>query len=303
MRPDDAKTLVAVSVPVRDYVAVFSAAGSIKALAKKGETIQEHFNKLCELPSGTSLIYIAKSKGKMVKKTGIFLEKKMHPYLQKPAILIQLEKIQSNGSGGLSKYFLPEECTGVSVAEGQASAKLPKKQIGRTIDINTPFISCFWDLNNVESVLASNKEKCRLIGIRNQFAEELQTTKLRFRLDDGTYSGTLQDIVRVRGLSCGCGYQSDIIPSSCIQEELENDKMARISIFDGAKAYLRLFPAASSPVNIVILDRSDRSYGEAVEQINSLAISEANYRYLSEVPFSVPQAVSLMIMERGGSDE
>jgi hypothetical protein len=125
-------------------------------------------------------------------------------------------------------------------------------------------------------------------------------TNLRLVVNSEFKSGVLQDVVRARRLTSNLGFRSDIIPYSRYSQELGEEGKANCAVFDGAKSFLNLSGMVQSPRRIIILDRTERSYDDAVSQINELYLSSKgssslDISYLKKL--IVPRSVSLMVME------
>jgi len=288
---------IAVAVPDRSFAAVFTSLGIVSGLnQRKTSSSSTHFEFLCALEKGTPLIYFEKDKrlDKIIRKKAVFLGTDIHPILNTAVVKIQLENAKN---GGLTEWILPQKATSVCLAD-RGEVDLPMVQHGRELRMSSNFVARFLDGTDPSRFLANSRCDCIIVGKVNQLTEELTDTRLRVPYGINFHEGTIQDVTRARRLITSLGFHSEIIADSHMPNELSKET-APCAVFDGAKAYLNLNESVGAPCRIIILDKTERYYQDAVVQINEKFLTSGDGRCLTEAPagLNIPRAVSVMIME------
>jgi hypothetical protein len=108
-------------------------------------------------------------------------------------------------------------------------------------------------------------------------------------------TGCMQEILRVRQFSgANKSYRTQCVSMLNITPEKEIGKHSPpIVIFDGAVAYIKLGHKWRSAHQIVLLDRTERQFVDAVDHLNQ------DYAYrlagVSKLPIRIPNGIEMMV--------
>ncbi|NMA75178.1 MAG: hypothetical protein GX963_13740 [Bacteroidales bacterium] len=253
------KYRVSISAPVRDYAATFIVLG-LTVGSIRFDSMSVHFETLCSLEYGTPLFYMDKLKRKKARFAGT----EEHPVFNELAIKIRLE---SKESGGLTEYIARNRAHLVSVTEQDFT--LPGNQKGYSIDANLDLISIFFGLDDPMSFISNSSYDSLIVGTLTTISEELKNTRFLVERGNVRTEGTLVDLVRPRCLIGEIGFHTDIISSTSSSGSIKSGfDPASVVVIDGANAFLRTNMDYSDHSQIVIFDRSERKYQDAITLIN-----------------------------------
>lgn len=287
LQTDGARTVLALAVPSRSYVAALVAAGSIlarAALFHKLEAPEEHIIWLSQLAPGTPVLVREKGRQLQGKFKGISAMNGRTYYM-----------VQIESGAGTTKGFAPDAVQPLN----KEDIKLPNKQKGRARQELAPLVTGL--LGNL-AVPFSNRTclDCILVGTVSVLREELEMQQLALITPDQRYStGVLQDLVRPkRLLPANSAYRSHILPSSNRRKERYARTLSpHIVILDGSLSYLNQCQVWRSGCMVCILDQTEAQFSAAVDEIN-----HSYYRRSNLVPSSsdlppVPAGVEAMLFE------
>jgi hypothetical protein len=259
----DSRIVSAIVVPTRAFAAAFVSLGMVisDAAARHYSTESAHFETLFDLPPGTSVIFRPKS-GRA--KRGI---------LQAPEVIDgQLYvRVQVHSTAGGALTHLIGESQALQVQPARHSGKLPKRQAGNNAQFANEFVdSLLGDADPVQLGLQS-KLVCALVGKRNALEHEIRQTPLAIHVNGHRHAeGQLQDVLRVNRFVTGQqSYRSALVPvggGSPSDNVVSNVKVG--VIFDGAQGYLKLGEKWGGCHQVVILDRTEPYFDDAISAIN-----------------------------------
>jgi hypothetical protein len=258
------RLVVGLAVPTRAFAAALAAFGVVLARANssmKQVDPSTHFERLCGLPKRTPVVF--REKGKQFK--GIYEGiKKEHDkqYLQ--------IRVESQNTGGLTYLVLPEECHNVAEASEQIS-ELPDRQKGRPIIYNRKFLESLIGEEDVFKFATSSCLECTILGRISILRHEIKEINFYCGQDKGVYkAGKLQDILRVREwLSKDEAYRSEVLPvDGHNQQKTAEGLVPHVTIFDGAAGFLKWRDYWRNSHWIIVLDRTEPHFREAVELVN-----------------------------------
>lgn len=263
-RASSNRLVVALAVPTRSFAAAFSAFGIVIARAGNSNNqvdINKYFEKLCRLKPGTSIFY--RQGDEILKGTFIDVSRESgHPRF------INISVDTKNGHM-ICKVPLGE-CQRVDVAIKNDNSTARKT--GRyTRHSKTAFVEDFFDDLNLINVYKHSDFTCAILGKLSVLKKEiLETSIVRFSSDASLQKGKLQDILRVRKwLSKGEAYRSDVFPVNGDKPQKTLDGLTpHITIFDGASGFLKWRENWLNSHWIVLLDRTEPKFKEAVELVN-----------------------------------
>ena len=286
------RLVMALAVPTRSYAAVLMAAGAIIAKAKtidKNHQVspEDHFETISSLPIGTSVIL--RQGEKAVK--GIFVGTKDAGDDGIPRIGVQT---QNRKGGSLTDWLPPESSPKVQVSP-KTWTQLPANA-GKAGDANThksAFIAQIFQGEDLWNFFKRSTLHCVILGIVRSLLREATETKLSVGpCGREESSGTIGDIMRIRKLVSGNeAFRSDIFPiNPRPHAKLSKEKAPSLVIFDGAVGFLKWRDDWSHSNRIVVLDRTEPRFAEAVQVVNEeylSRVSEAELRLPNPPPPSV----------------
>lgn len=263
----ESRIVVAIVVPTRAYCAAFVSLGMVisDAAARDHTSAAAHFEKLFDLPAGTPVI-LRQDARKVLK--GVLQEPEI--YDGKLYVRVQVQSRDARTGGGLT--YLIEESRSLQVQPAKHSGKLPKKLGAENKRFSNSFVeSLLGDADPVQLGLRS-KFVCAIVGKKNALEHEIRNTPLALH-SNGDYlaEGQLQDLLRVDRFITGeqC-YRSALVPIG--SSPPCGDIVSKVEmgvVFDGAAGFLKWRAMWPDRHQIVILDRTEVYFDEAISAVNS----------------------------------
>lgn len=168
---------------------------------------------------------------------------------------------------------------------------------GYSIEAPSKFLQCCLGKELAQKHILESSFETLIIGKKSVIEREVSAIPFSCKNSnepiDG--SGCLQEILRVRQFSgANKSYRTQCVSSLNITPEKEIGKQAPpIVIFDGAIAYIKLGHHWRSAHQIVLLDRTERQFVDAIELLNQ------NYAYrlagVSKLPVKIPNGIEMMV--------
>jgi hypothetical protein len=260
----ESRIVTAIVVPTRAFAAAFVSLGMVisDAAARDQTSNSAHFEMLFGSPPGTPVIYRERP-GKTLK--GILQD----PEEISGKLYIRVQ-VHSNRGGSLT--CLVDEAHSLKVQPARHSGKLPKKQGGQ----NARFANQFVDglLGEADPVQLGLRSRfcCAIVGRKGNLEYEIRRTPLALHVNGSHHSnGCIQDVLRVdRFVSEKQSHRSALVPvgsSPPSAEVIENVEMG--VVFDGASGFLKWGNLWESRHQVVILDRTENYFDDAISSINS----------------------------------
>lgn len=279
LKLSERRTVTAVALPIQDYAAVFVAFGIVLIRSEFLRDTSHYFDSLCKLPKGTPLIY----KNQNRKRKGSHQGTKN--WEGQRYLVIQFE---SKKSGGL-KEWIPEQRAD-QVLVGNEKKKLPKRQKGYQVNENIDFLNTLLKESEVYQFLRGCHLDCAIVGNFNRLKSEINETSL-CKLNS---LGTLQDVLRVRSLSSTQQHYHTELFSDRRQPNLSGYDNPFVTVFDGALGFLKWRDYFRNSHWIILLDRTENNFPEAVDILNQDymgRVSEEKLENLSSIPLGVETLV------------
>lgn len=259
----DSRILTAIVVPTRAFGAAFAALGIVvsDAAAREQTSNAAHFEMLFDQTPGTPVIY-RKNRTRTFK--GL---------LQDPAELdgklyIRVQ-VNSDEGGGTTHYV--DEARALQVQLGSHSGKLPKNQSGKNARNAHSFVESL--LGAADPVQLGHRSRycCALIGNRNALEYEIRRTRLAIHANGQQATGHLQDVLRVdRFVSSGEAHRVALVPASTERPSAEIIENVELGVvYDGARAFLSNSDAWHNRHQLVILDRTEPYFDDAINAVNA----------------------------------
>lgn len=275
------RIIIGLAVPTRSYAACLAATGTVATLSLfTGETEIEltHFEKIKKLPIGAPLVYIRNDKKFKAKFWGCTTDQE-----GQPAIRVKVQEGEKN----LAYVLNVKKASAVAETEIIVD-KLPKSQKGKNVNLKSNFIAELANNANqkidpLQYVLNSNLNTV-ILGPKHILRDEIIETEIavpkRGTLQEGSLpfphqsdsnmvKGSFNDILRVKSFQNeGEGFRSEILPLQL--KSIKNYKNTpAVAIIDGSTAYLKFRNYYRYSHLVIIFDRADSNFEEAVEQFNN----------------------------------
>ena len=258
------KRLIAtVAVPTRSFAAALSGFGIVverASIAAVTIAVQEHFQLLVEAEKGTQVTLLRRG----VRHKGI-----IDGYVvahEKTWLRVKVRR----GELGAWELVGEEEALNVQVVSNQAEDAIPKRITGKVVMPLSAFAKTLIGSERVGSFGATSRCDCAIVGHLTNLKPEILET--RFAVPGTTTDlnqGVLQDVLRVREfLDTGEHYRSVIVSTFHRSGARWSDAIPSVVIFDGSTAFLRSRGVFSSANWLVILDRRDATFGDAMAACN-----------------------------------
>ncbi len=263
----ESRIVTAIVVPTRAYCAAFVSLGMVisDAAARDLSSAAAHFEKLFDLPVGTPVI-LRQPTRKVLK--GVL--QGSEEYNGKLYVRVQVQSRDSRTGGGLT--HLIDESHALQVQPAKHSGKLPKKQGAE----NKRFANSFVDglLGDADPVQLGLRSKlvCAIVGKKNSLEHEIRHTPLALHANgDCRARGQLQDLLRVdRFVADNQSYRSALVPIGSSPPTADvTSKVEMGVVFDGASGFLKWGAMWPDQHQVIILDRTERYFDDAVTAINS----------------------------------
>ena len=283
---DNCRVVTGLAVPTRVFACSLVATGVVLARvdnANSTNTMQLHY--IRSLKPGTP-VYVRTDNNK--RHRGIverFVEFKGKQY-------ISIRTTQSM----VRSFPIDGYASRITVADRDVN--LPKhQQSGYSVEAPGKLLQCCLGEELAEAYILDSSFEALLIGKKSVIEYEVSGVFLSCKKSDKSagVTGCLQEILRVRQFSgANKSYRTQCVSSLNITPEKEIGKQVPpIVIFDGAVAYIKLGHKWRSAHQIVLLDRTERQFVDAIELLNQ------NYAYrlagVAKLPVKIPNGIEMMV--------
>lgn len=274
---------VALAIPTRAYASTFIALGIVLASSSRLQISEEYFQFITSQPPGTSVVYQTKNR----KLRGVierFYDKNGQIYI-----------CITTGKRETVQFPLRENVSKLVIAE--RDFKLRNYQKGSKVEVATSFLQAC--IEESLSFVTQTQLDCLIVGQLSQFRVEATETIIGLEKGINFIEGNPQDILRVQQfLGANEAYRCQIMATSSeIDEDIPLEiQNPAIVLFDGANAYLRHNPRWSAAHQIVMLDRTERSFQDAVDSINQGYIRRVEDKRLN-FAFNLPDGVAAIVYQ------
>lgn len=283
---NDCRVVAGLAVPTRVFACSLVAMGVVFARARSENLIDTaQLQYIQNLRADTS-VYVRTSNNKRLR--GIF--KKLVSFNGKQYVLISITKSMERA------FPLEEYASRITVADRDVNLPL-YQQSGYSLETPSKLLECCLGQELAKTYKLGSSFEALLIGEKSTIAQEVNGVSFSCKISDKfpEVAGDLQEILRVRQFSgANKSYRTQCISSLNITPEKEIGKQTPlVVIFDGAVAYIKLGHKWRSAHQIVLLDRTERQFFDAIELLNQ------NYAYrlagVSKLPLKIPNGIELMV--------
>lgn len=279
----ETRCIVALAIPMRAYASMFVALGIVLAGSNKSRVSEEYFQFIVSQPMGTPVVYQTKNR----KLRGV-----IEGFYDKDG---QTHICISTGKRESVQFPLKENVSKLLIAE--RDFKLPNYQKGGKVEIATDFIKAC--IEEPLSFVTQTRLDCLIVTQLSLFRIEATETILALENGKNIIEGKPQDILRVEQLlGANEAYRCQILPVSTetdldVPLEIQNPP---IVIFDGSNGYLRHHPKWLMSHQIVVLDRTERAFQDAVDSVNQRYTRRAESKQ-GKLTFDLPYGVEAIIFQ------
>lgn len=275
--------VAAVTVPTRSFAAVFSALGVVgqRIAVPMSLNAQAHYERLRDLPEGTMVFCHTDA------------NKKMRCKLIGISIIDGAEYILLDTGGFL--WYIPA-AQSLKVQPSSRPAEPLRNQAVRTIPANTGFLQLILRKDLSSDFLRYSRLECIIIGNEGLLRSEVLEQSFAAIRGEKQVVARLHDLLRVRRFySSDTPFRSDILPSRAPRWE-DGEAPPWLIIFDGGASFLRWYTRWPQANWFVILDRTENSFEDAVNEMNRQHVMNQEIR-ISGVPPS-PIGIDQVIYQR-----
>jgi len=289
------RLIAAIALPTRAYAAALTAFGIVFARTAEppeGISAGEHFQDLCRLQLDTPVTLVKNNR----KRTG-----RLKGYMKSGDQEFIGVQVEDEKGGGLVEYVRSKDSLRVQISETEVT-KLPRTQVGRKVVAHEGFLTSLLGRENASRVALSSRLDCEIIGRIGLFG--IETKRTQFSLQPNclpSEMGTLQDLLRVRQfLGENDSYRSEIIKAVGMMEpSVSTKENPHVVVFDGSAGFLKWRNNRRRSHWIVILDRSETNFQDAVQAINGEYMGrEPDQASPKELPRTPPGVELLIYRER-----
>lgn len=282
------RCILGCAIPTKAYAAAFTATGVVTSLALANQFTPSdeaaHAEWLRHLEPGTPLIY--RSGNKYAK--GVLDRWHLDNG-------IQYMRIKTSGSGKEAISVPPKLLLGVDLLH-DATFRLPHKQTMRGIvsKEELDFVSVYLGNRLARELIAYSRLDCLVIGSKGQIRREAHDTRFAINHTSSRFvEGSLNMLVRIRELlGDNSAHRTALCSSSSLPEDQVSITNAPVVvIFSGAASFLRWRDSWRSSHWIVLLDRTEPHFDEAVAELNQEYILRRVEEKLFEPLPTLPEGI------------
>jgi hypothetical protein len=205
-------------------------------------------------------------------------------------------RIQKKRDGGGTHLLNATQALALEVLLGTNGEAELSKPVRRTKNFQELFFRNLLSHNEPDEFLLFPRLDCLIIGTLATLRDELQL-RLVSMGSHGTQPGTVQDLLKVRKLmSPGHSYRTEIMAVGT--EDLPDTGVPYLTVFDGALSFLKWRETWRRTHWIVVLDRTESHFAEAVNVLNQ---EYATDRINNDTPMlpGFPEGVETLLFKEG----
>jgi len=262
----DRRIVAAIAVPTRAYAAVLIALGMIANGSGVGNDTA-HADRLAELEIDTPVFLFKEQTDGMHRAKGLYKGWSLKDTGGEEVFYI---KVQLDRAGDANREYPLRMWSSIQIAAFPVES-MPARETWRQVTIDDPFAALAVGRSHAKDLAMRSRLECVILGQANALSRETVDTPFAVRGQDGLFvQGHLQDLVRVRRFSSGLeAFRSDVIPTDNPGVDKATGSLSPpLAILDGSAAYLKWRHLFRSSNRVVVLDRVDRAFEEAVHTLN-----------------------------------
>ncbi|HDY99882.1 MAG TPA: hypothetical protein ENH52_00235 [Nitrospirae bacterium] len=288
------RSIIGLAVPTRAFCASLIASGIVLSRSKKASGNSgdsDYFEFFKTLNKGTPILYRLGKNGYKGFFEGIYYED------EEPRVRVKVKK----GKQEISTAEMSLKEAGNRICVNGDKKDLNKTSSGRRLSYKGDFLESCLDETDPFKFTAKSYLECVIYGRINTLREEIKETPFAFKLSNEEYKqGILQDILRVRKfMGEGSAYRSNIFPVEREALQTIQSRSLTVVIFDGATGFLKWRDYLRGFDWIVILDRTEPYFHDAIDQLNQEYIENRISEKKLENVTSLPPGVEMVVFQEG----
>lgn len=252
------RVTLAVSLPTRDFAAMFVSLGVVLERATTPLENVEYFSQLLALPLGTPV---------RVTRVGKRLKGAIDGVIEVHGKRMLLVRISNSKGGNLTVSVDAPSSHSVEIDAGRQSTnlKLPANQKGREIlNSGSPLVSHLLGKEAAAAFESRSRLEVETIAIPSRFEGEVSVIRLLLRSgSERPLSECLRLLTDDRAQE---PYRSRL--TSFRRKATNSGRLPNTAVFDGANAYLGRARDFKASNRVILLDRTETLFGEAANHFN-----------------------------------
>jgi len=281
------RIVASLAVPTRAYSAALIMTGAvISAIAENSTSDEVQVRHILNQSPGTP-VHVRRTNGRKLK--GIIVDFKERN--NKKHVVIQ------TASNEVRWYDLEEYASRITVSETEIT--VPKnQQQGYMLESPSSFLEGLFGTDLAQAHVLESSFEALVVGKTTLLQTEMCEMPfwyLNSKSPSHSRSGFLQDIVRIQQFSgANHAYKAQCISSSSSNSrDSAGNREPPLVIFDGATAFLKHSHLWDKVHQIIILDRTERQFIDAVEAVNQ----RHAYRLhdVQDLQIRIPAGIELML--------
>lgn len=212
-------------------------------------------------------------------------------------VLVGVEEIDGRiyvviNIGAGVRHLIPEDrCGCIELMDGQASILHRLRSLHAA---KVGLVSGVFSGGNRKEFLTASRLDCVIVAHERELVSEVRETNFAIASDHELVEGNLQDLLRVKRFGReGDSHRSDVIATNW-QVRPARHKDPPVVVFDGANEFLRWGEEWPNAHYIILLDRRESRFDDAVAVLNSQFIKNRADTKLVRIP-PVPASVECML--------
>ena len=291
------RIIAALVVPTRAYCASLVGFGMVvgDTIVRDRPSKEEHFNKLLSLDPGTPVIYHETDRNI---RAGVICR----PEKINGEYFIKFQILEPSKKGG-EVFALINQKRSLLLHPSTHPVMLPKRRAVKDKIPHNEFVSRLLPGCDLVNFDMQSKFVCGIVGKKNILEQEIGRTPFAVDGNGSFAEGSLQDVLRVNIFTTGAQPHRSVLIST-ERRQPRTDIVEKIElgvVLDGADAFLRWGAMFPNCHQVIILDRTELHFYEAVHSINS-AFSQDRIDIMGSVPFSditPPAGLELLAFREG----
>ena len=258
---EEARIIVALVAPVRAFAAALCSVGAVLRLSVEPVRVdvERCFAELRALPVGTKVVYHTED------------ARIRHGALAGLDVIHDRECVVVDVGGGLLYKIPADRCSRLEVVGGEAPVR---RRVASLHTVQAGLVTEAIGGNEGAAFLAASRLDCVIVAHERELRAEVLETPFALTSGDNRVGGCLQDLLRVKRFGRdGEPHRSDLVPTNWPVRR-EHREYPTVAIFDGANAYLRWGETWPRSHLIVVLDRRDSRFDDAVGQLDTAYIRD-----------------------------
>lgn len=281
------RVCIALSIPTRAFAAVLAAVGIIVGLVPNSskQKTDKRFKSICALQPGVGLTYVKNGRRLKAVFDGVEMingEKRIRVKVQQ-------------GKRGTDWELISKEKS-LSLIPTEEKFKIPQRQTGYQMPFSKNFIESVLPPDLARQLVLVPEHDCLIIGSVGVLKTEILDTTFTLHPKKRKDDGNLQDLLRVKSLvPNSLPFRSDFCSATNLSNS--NCETPTVVIFDGANGFLNLRGAFPISHWLVLLDRTEKHYLDAVQMVNQEYVRRKKDYSISSI-LSCPDGVEITIFGR-----